>query len=292
MGAGGKRKMCPQSGVMNGGGPGAGGGKMARWEESSLARLQAVAVPGEPWAPPSWGPAPGSPAPPDDRSDCACWRNGARPWSYPQETIRCAENGKSYLELGSGGAGNGAWPRRRCCARQCYRERRLKVMNLCVFKLSRFRQSADPSLRRSVLVCNTLRRMEREAEREAAEEAAREGRMPPVASPGPLRPTAPREPPVPNPGRATPFPSPSSNDTDSGYGEEECTRPIDWGSVLSLSALDPLNNNEPCGGWDTSSVGLDVDLSLTPNVWSGSGMEERSPDGELDNFMHILVGSS
>lgn len=256
MGAGSKRKLC-------GGGSGGGGvGKVGRWEESSLARLQAVAVPGEGWA--------------DERAECGCWR-GPRPWPYAQETIRCAENGKSYLELGSGG-----WARRRCCARQCHRERRLKVMNLCVVKLSRFRQSADPSLRRSVLVCNTLRRMEREAEREAAEEAARAPRSPPA----PL-------PPLGAPGRATPFPAPPA-DADSGYGDEECARPIDWGSVLSLSsqsALDPLNNNEPSGWPDSATLPLD---EAGATSW-GAPLplhEERPPDPDLDGFMHILVGQS
>lgn len=44
-------------------------------------------------------------------------------------------------------------------------------------------------------------------------------------------------------GRATPFPSTSLPDTDSGYGDEE--KPINWSNVLSLSsqsALDPLIN--------------------------------------------------
>lgn len=239
---------------------------MGRWEESSLARLQAVAVPGEGWA--------------DDRTECGCWRGPRTTWPYAQETIRCAENGKSYLELGSGG-----WARRRCCARQCHRERRLKVMNLCVVKLSRFRQSADPSLRRSVLVCNTLRRMEREAEREAAEEAARAPREPPA----PL-------PPLGAPGRATPFPAPQA-DADSGYGDEDCARPIDWGSVLSLSsqsALDPLNNNEPSAWADPGTPALD-DLGATASAWGTGGplVDERPPDPtELDGFVHILVGQS
>lgn len=48
-------------------------------------------------------------------------------------------------------------------------------------------------------------------------------------------------------GRATPFPLMNLPDTDSGYGDDECTRPINWVSVLSLSSqspLDPLNNND------------------------------------------------
>jgi len=51
--------------------------------------------------------------------------------------------------------------------------------------------------------------------------------------------------------RPTPFPSPvhpgCDGDLDSGLGDDDPTRGINWGSVLSLSSqsdLDPLNNNE------------------------------------------------
>ena len=40
------------------------------------------------------------------------------------------------------------------------------VFNLSMCKLSRYRQTADPSLVRSVLICNTLKRLERELDRE------------------------------------------------------------------------------------------------------------------------------
>ena len=40
------------------------------------------------------------------------------------------------------------------------------VFNLSMCKLSRFRQTPDPSLVRSVLICNTLKRLERELDRE------------------------------------------------------------------------------------------------------------------------------
>ena len=103
------------------------------------------------------------------------------PTQQPQ-TIRCAENGKSYFELGSsnycgpnrmcnGGVGmmknccegrNNLW----CTAKQCYKEKRLKMMNLSMFKLARFRQASDQSLYRSVLICNTLKSLEKEIELE------------------------------------------------------------------------------------------------------------------------------
>ena len=103
------------------------------------------------------------------------------PTQQPQ-TIRCAENGKSYFELGNsnycgpnrmcnGGLGmmknccegrNNLW----CTAKQCYKEKRLKMMNLSMFKLARFRQASDQSLYRSVLICNTLKSLEKEIELE------------------------------------------------------------------------------------------------------------------------------
>jgi SERTA motif len=51
-----------------------------------------------------------------------------------------------------------------CTAKQCYKEKRLKMMNLSMFKLARFRQASDQSLYRSVLICNTLKSLEKEIE--------------------------------------------------------------------------------------------------------------------------------
>lgn len=277
----------------------------------------------------------------------------------PQQTIRCAENGKSYLELGSGSYTT-IDPRhaKRCCdgrnnwcnSKQCYRERRLKMRNLSMFKLSRFRQVSEQSLYRSVLICNTLKCIDREMEQESKDSSASEyhaaaaaaaaatnhhynnnhhhqhnnmrqhannsassvqqspqqpqqqPHIPPSSHqqtdlpPAQSQPnqyssttsdnsnsnytqqpynnnnnttnsnnrvsTAPTSiisfneslPPYDHhplkdsqSGRATPFPLHGLPDTDSGYGDEDCTRPINWGSVLSLSsqsALDPLNNND------------------------------------------------
>lgn len=50
--------------------------------------------------------------------------------------------------------------------RNAYHRRRQVVFNLSVSKLGRYRQAANPSLLRSVLVCNTLRNLEREFEKE------------------------------------------------------------------------------------------------------------------------------
>ncbi|XP_058812702.1 uncharacterized protein LOC131677115 [Topomyia yanbarensis] len=321
------------------------------------------------------------------------------PYEAPssQQTIRCAENGKSYFELGSANYSNvnqfGAQARhlKRCCDgrnmscnnKQCYKERRLKMMNLSMFKLARFRQASDQSLYRSVLICNTLKSIEREIDHENKEfnhqqhlhQHSHHYHAPPPhhlhhphhqhPPPSPQTPTPPNEyvngplynnsriaandkqqqqqptpkfsdtsnngssnysrlqgsntttqssstygtstnctadqqqsttittqlspydqqqpqqqhhlgslaavttaspttapsshhhhHPLKDPqsGRATPFPSSTGSltgsgyhDNDSGFGDDDCTRPINWGSVLSLSsqsALDPLNNND------------------------------------------------
>lgn len=209
------------------------GGKVARWEDS-IARLEAVAAG-----------AGGADCWREDEERRACRRRWCGGWCGAHDTIR-AENGKSYLELGGAAAraccdGRAAG---RCASRRCYRERRLKMMNLCALKLARFRQTADPSLRRSVLVCNTLRGIEREMERESAEEA-------PYECGGAGAALLARD----GGGRATPFPAPPPPDRDSGYGDEE--RAIDWGSVLSLSsrsALDPAEDAWPDDwGWGEDS---------------------------------------
>lgn len=47
-----------------------------------------------------------------------------------------------------------------------YLRQRQQIFNLSLCKLSRFRQSSDPSILRSVLICNTLRMLEKEFEKE------------------------------------------------------------------------------------------------------------------------------
>ncbi|XP_034944208.1 uncharacterized protein tara [Chelonus insularis] len=183
------------------------------------------------------------------------------PHHYEPPTIRREENGKSYLELGSSYRAN-----ERCCegsrsswcrrGRACYRQRRLAVLNISMCKLARYRQFPDPSLYRSVLICNTLRHLEREMERD---------RSPPPMEPVIPTPMAQLQPP--EQGRLTPFPMPptSSNETDvdSGIGDSDDSRSINWGSVLSLSSqspLDPLNNNELLD----VDIGPELDLDFMP----------------------------
>lgn len=107
----------------------------------------------------------------------------SHPPQQHQQTIRCAENGKSYFELGNSNSycssnrlcNNGIGMMKNCCegrnnlwctTKQCYKEKRLKMMNLSMFKLARFRQASDQSLYRSVLICNTLKSLEKEIELE------------------------------------------------------------------------------------------------------------------------------
>ncbi|CAD6209163.1 GSCOCG00003759001-RA-CDS [Cotesia congregata] len=183
------------------------------------------------------------------------------PHHYEPPTIRREENGKSYLELGSSYRAN-----ERCCegsrtswcrrGRACYRQRRLAVLNISMCKLARYRQFPDPSLHRSVLICNTLRHLEREMERD---------RSPPPMEPVIPAPMAQLQ--HPEQGRLTPFPIPptASNETDvdSGIGDSDDSRSINWGSVLSLSSqspLDPLNNNELLD----VDIGPEIDLDFMP----------------------------
>lgn len=80
-------------------------------------------------------------------------------------------------------------------------------------------------------------------------------------------------------GRATPFPS-QAPDTDSGIGDDE-SRPINWGSVLSLSSqtdLESINNNE-----------LYEELGLSTEEWKEPSTSRAE---EWDGFMHVLVGGS
>ncbi|XP_068895942.1 uncharacterized protein tara isoform X2 [Tenebrio molitor] len=292
--------------------------KTGRWEaDDCIARLQAVAVPSDTWRSPTPSLAATLLSSSDDYEDddefddelsdddrCVGVPEPARfsqpfnryqstdYWQYyqppQQQTIRCEENGKSYLELGASPP-----VRTRCCDGRtrwchvpCYRQRRLAVLNLSMCKLARYRQCSDPSLRRSVLICNTLRRLEREMEAEPPEPSYPLPEMSPPSRPSPV--------PEPNyeqslremtcsSGRATPFPS-AAPDTDSGLGDDEMTRPINWGSVLSLTSqtdLESLNNNE---------LYAELGLSSDPPEWKEPSTSRT--DNEWDGFMHVLVGGT
>ncbi|PSN30073.1 hypothetical protein C0J52_27801 [Blattella germanica] len=285
-----------------------------------------------------------------------------------QQTIRCDENGKSYLDLGSSSAryvsgvsssnntnstsgGNGGASNTKCCDGSrtnwcsqgpntaCYRQRRLAVLNISMCKLGRYRQFPDPSLHRSVLICNTLRYIEREMEQEGFffnnATGTLQAPVPPPPSPTPhpaVEPDPsyhhPQFPEVPAPnmsypapgasyrtlnpcpeivpqyeqnlrdlsmsGRATPFPSSihPSYETDSGMGDEESGRGINWGSVLSLSSqsdLDPLNNNElyPSSPSHSSSSSSSSLPGLGPSDNSGSLglLGDMDLGHEFDDFL-------
>ncbi|XP_049960693.1 protein enabled homolog [Schistocerca serialis cubense] len=376
-------------------------------------------------APPPYGPQARlavryQPSPAAPRPVHQYWGSSEYYSQNSQQTIRCDENGKSYLDLGSSSARYSAAPTvpARCpppplpqpppppppasaapppaapgkdveccdgrtgwCGRgpdaACYRQRRLAVLNISMCKLGRYRQFPDPSLRRSVLICNTLRYIEREMEQEGCFFGGGVTHVPAAAPPPPApTPQPPAEPEpsyqphfadvsAPSPaaapayaapqyrvpahgadlippyehtlrdfsasGRATPFPAACADnyDADSGVGDEESARGINWGSVLSLSSqsdLDPLNNNELyspspphsssssfgfTNGDSNSSLSLlgDVDLGhefddflpswkLTPlsaddilKSVPPSEFSARQGEGELDSIMHVLVGT-
>lgn len=216
-----------------------------------------------------------------------------------QQTIRCDENGKSYLDLGSGSCpantNSSAFSNRCCnprtkwcmCGPACYRQRRLAVLNISMCKLGRYRQFTDPSLYRSVLICNTLRYIEREMEQEGC-----------FANNQQIAPLIVLEPPPEPPRAPTPYPQTSpQEDSDSGIGDDN--RSINWGSVLSLSSqsdLDPLNNNDSLGELDFSQDFEDIipSCKLTPlsvddilkTVPPTTQPVKESPD--IDNIMQVL----
>lgn len=100
-------------------------------------------------------------------------------------------------------------------------------------------------------------------------------------------------------GRATPFPSTMNNnggsphsDADSGFGDDsDCTRPINWGSVLSLSsqsALDPLGVGTDLfatTGVVSASSGSPVLTPITPTMISSSSASVMAdlPPTDIDN---------
>ncbi|CAB3374865.1 Hypothetical predicted protein [Cloeon dipterum] len=220
----------------------------------------------------------------------------------PTQTIRCAENGKSYLELGSAAS---TVVKSRMAV---YRQQRQNVFSLSMLKLARFRQYPDPSLHRSVLICNTLRRIERETEQEKVEAppAAAAPQQPPYQQPIAYPATPPpQEVPFFEPSlrdlaspapRVTPFPSPAHPGA-----EESVSSSINWSSVLSLSSqsdLDPLNNN---GAASAGALGDDLDNewrlgsddSVLKSLERTTLVHQAGVNGEelVDSLMQVLVGT-
>ena len=147
----------------------------------------------------------------------------------------------------------------------CYRHQRLSVLSLSMLKLNRYRQCSDPSLHRSVLICNTLRHIEDEMEKEVVVGAPAttpatvtasnncdtcccsqcgtalnrlfNGKINEAAAPAPLPPPPLPPPPPPPPLPQAPAPAPpvtSADEEDSGFGDDD-SRDIDWSSVLSMT---------------------------------------------------------
>lgn len=208
-----------------------------------------------------------------------------------QQTIQCDENGKSYLDLGSwnsNASGKCCEGRTTWCSRgpSCYRQKRLAVLNISMCKLGRYRQFSDPSLHRSVLICNTLRLIEREMEQEGYFSNINNV---PASALEPPHPSFPEVPvPYEPPRVATPFPPPVTEE--SSMSDE---RSINWGSVLSLSSqsdLDPLNNND-CLDNDPDLDEFLPSWKLTPDDLFHSVSPRASDSAELDSIMHVLVGT-
>ena len=171
------------------------------------------------------------------------------------QTVEC--DGKSYIQLGA------VPPRRE--RSQLYRYQRFTVLHATMVKLSRHRRMVDPPLRKSVLLFNTMRHIERELEQEGLSLAA--AFNPHHFDSGPLTldpPPPPQTPPPP----AVPAPPPAvaavtaSPCGDSGFGEDE----INWSSVLSLSSqpeleLPPLDGQP---GWQLTPLSADDVLRTFP----------------------------
>lgn len=253
------------------------------WEDelSDYEELVAPCAPGRPQTP-MWAPPQGY------------W--GTQNYYQSPQTIRREENGKSYLELG-------AATLQRPQNVQCYRQRRLAVLNLSMCKLARYRQCSDPSLRRSVLICNTLRHIEREMENEGHAQVQNHQPQPQHHQ---IQPPQWYQPPVENndnylrelstpSGRVTPFPHQSTqliggetpSSVDSGFSENSDSERtnINWGSVLSLTAHAGLSLDEPLN----NNLELYQELGLTSSDNQPSLVNQINNTDSWDSFVQVLV---
>ncbi|XP_065564009.1 uncharacterized protein LOC136029497 [Artemia franciscana] len=195
--------------------------------------------------------------------------------SYGQN-IKCEENGKMYVQLGtmvpvqdstSYGFAAKRFDSMTYQQRQHYRKQRLSVFNISMFKLKKYRQFSDPCLHRSVLVCNTLRRIENEMEREGLQ--CLDFQCQQSASFDP----------VPAQNFYVPPPSPllgNQNDNeegDSGISDE--TSSISWRTVLNMS-------NGSCLDSVSDIYSSELNASQDVNYSSESSSDESSVDGFSD----------
>nr|XP_045586844.1 mucin-12-like [Procambarus clarkii] len=105
-------------------------------------------------------------------------------------------------------------PTRGTARPSCYHQQRLSVLNVSMYKLNRFRQFPDPSLHRSVLICNTLRHIERELEAEGVSVATILAHSHAHAAHSHLQGSTPNPgtPPCPEPMPSSPPPSPAPSE--------------------------------------------------------------------------------
>ncbi|KAK8738735.1 hypothetical protein OTU49_003647 [Cherax quadricarinatus] len=105
-------------------------------------------------------------------------------------------------------------PTRGAARPSCYHQQRLSVLNVSMYKLNRFRQFPDPSLHRSVLICNTLRHIERELEAEGVSVASILAHSHAHAAHSHLQGATsnPGIPPCPEPMPSSPLPSPAASE--------------------------------------------------------------------------------
>ncbi|XP_043196193.1 uncharacterized protein LOC122367290 [Amphibalanus amphitrite] len=189
------------------------------------------------------------------RATYSGWYSEGGAGQRPQnQTVEC--DGKSYIQLG-------AVPARRERS-QLYRYQRFTALHTTMLKLSRHRRMVDPPLRKSVLLFNTMRHIERELEQEGLTLAA--AFNPHHFDSGPLTldpPPPPQTPPPPAAVSLPPAPAVSASPCgDSGFGEDE----INWSSVLSLGSqpeleLVPLDAHT---GWQLTPLSADDVLRTFP----------------------------
>uniref|UniRef100_A0A2P2I4Q8 Dentin sialophosphoprotein-like n=1 Tax=Hirondellea gigas TaxID=1518452 RepID=A0A2P2I4Q8_9CRUS len=166
----------------------------------------------------------------------------------------------------------------------CYQQQRLSVLNMSMCKLNRFSRCADPSLLKSVLICNTLRMLEKEYENEGTSMNAvlQQQHMMQAASLPPHCPAIPLTPPPPGMGSSEgPLPSmhpPIVNSPLLGPCPPPPIIPSYNNSNNSNNSLQYRNAQYPDGLYE--------DIRL---YHSALDLEPLSPNSD-SNSLHILRG--
>ncbi|XP_036405096.1 SERTA domain-containing protein 2-like [Megalops cyprinoides] len=179
-----------------------------------------------------------------------------------------------------------------------YPQQRQLILDLCLHKLQRCYAQAEPSLRRSVLLANTLRRIQ--------DEMRREGVDPPAApAPSPPRAPTPRHEPPPSPcppppgeeahGPGSPPPPPPPPPADSLFGSFEIANST---SYLTDLALDDIFEDIDTSMYDSSDFSaltpsaVDEGLKPAPACAPAGPLQFCLSDlNELDHIMEVLVRS-